>query len=73
MKKPFWILILLLIILHQDFWFWDSTYLVGGVMPIGLAYHIGISIAATLLWLAVCLFSWPEGLDRDAPQQPSSD
>lgn len=64
MKKSFWVLILALILLHQDFWFWDSTTLVGGFMPIGLAYHVGISLAATLLWLSVCLFSWPEELDE---------
>lgn len=68
MKKTFWILIALLIVLHQDFWFWDDTTLLGGVLPIGLAYHMGISLAATLLWLAVCIYSWPEGLDDDAAQ-----
>lgn len=67
MKKPFWILILVLLILHQDFWFWNDSSLVAGVMPIGLAYHMGISIAATLLWLAVCLFSWPKDLEDGKP------
>lgn len=67
MHRIFWYLILILIVLHQDVWLWEKTDLVGGIIPIGLAYHIGISLAATLLWLAVVLFSWPKELDEDGP------
>jgi len=66
MSKLFWVLIILRLVLHQDFWFWDSDYLVAGIIPIGLAYHIGISIAATFTWLAIAIFSWPEDLQDQA-------
>ena len=59
-----WGLVVLLLIIHQDNWFWDDNTLVFGFMPIGLLYHAGISIAAaTTLYLAT-LFAWPEELDE---------
>lgn len=57
-------LIALLTIIHQDFWFWDSYEpLVFGFIPIGLAYHAGISLAAGILWFLAIRFCWPEGVD----------
>ena len=45
------ILLILLIILHQDFWWWDDADpLIFGFIPIGLAWHVGISIAAGVVW-----------------------
>ena len=35
-----------LLILHHDWWFWTDGRLVFGFLPIGLAYHMLISIAA---------------------------
>jgi alpha-D-ribose 1-methylphosphonate 5-triphosphate synthase subunit PhnH len=49
-----------LMLLHQDLWFWSDTSLVWGVVPVGLAYHAGISLAATALWFAVARFAWPK-------------
>ena len=56
-----WALVALiaLMALHQDLWFWDDTSLVAGFIPVGLAYHAGISLAATALWFAVARFAWP--------------
>ncbi len=48
-----------LVVLHQDIWLWSDASLVGGVVPAGLAYHAGISLAATALWFAVARFAWP--------------
>lgn len=31
--------------LHQDFWFWKSSELVFGILPIGLAYHAGYCVS----------------------------
>ena len=69
MKRFVVILLILLAILHQDFWYWDSIEpLVFGFIPIGLAYQIGVSIAAGILWaLAVC-YCWPK--DVDLPDDP---
>jgi len=65
-------LILLLLILHQDFWFWDnSETLVFGFIPIGLAYHAGVSVAACVLWALAVRFCWPSGVD-DLADEPDA-
>ena len=46
----------------QETELWDDDRLVAG-MPIGLTYHIGISVAASGVWLLACLFAWPRELD----------
>ena len=55
MKNPIrWLLyclLVLLFLLHNDFWFWGTPQLVLGV-PVGLLYHIGFCLAATLLMAA---------------------
>jgi len=59
-------LIVLLAILHQDFWWWDDvTPLVFGFVPIGLAYHVGVSIAAGVLWGLAARYCWPRGADDE--------
>jgi hypothetical protein len=61
-----WLLALVVIVvalLHQDFWLWDDKSLVFGFLPIGLAYHIGYSfLAALTMWMLV-RFAWPTQLD----------
>lgn len=64
-------LVVLLIILHQDIWFWSDRYLVFGFIPIGLAYHAGISIAAAFVWFLATQFAWPEGLDDIVAEESS--
>ncbi len=59
MKYAIWGLVLLLIIIHQDLWFWDNSTLIFGFMPIGLLYHAGISVAASLTWLLATIYAWP--------------
>ena len=55
MKRPIrWLLyglLVLLFLLHNDFWLWETPRLVLGV-PIGLLYHIGYCLAAALLMAA---------------------
>ena len=63
MRRITWILVAGLIVAHHDFWNWDRDVIVLGFLPIGLAYHIGISLAAALLWLIACTFAWPAGAD----------
>lgn len=64
MKYVIWGLVVLLIVLHQDNWFWDRSTLVFGFMPIGLLYHAGISLAAAILWYSATRFCWPDELDQ---------
>ncbi len=63
-----WGLVILLVILHQDNWFWDNNTLILGFMPIGLLYHAGISVCAAITWYLATLFAWPEGVD-DEPKE----
>ncbi len=62
-RKPMfyvvWTAVVLLIVLHQDNWLWDNSTLVWGFMPITLLYHTGISLAATVTWLAATRYAWP--------------
>ncbi|MEM9825410.1 MAG: DUF3311 domain-containing protein [Planctomycetota bacterium] len=51
--------VVILLVLHQDNWFWEDNTPVFGFMPIGLAYHAGISIAATITWFVATRIAWP--------------
>lgn len=59
MNKVVWGLVVLLIVLHQDVWFWTDERLVFGFLPIGLAWHMGISISASITWLLATKYCWP--------------
>ena len=63
-RKLVWGLVLLLGILHYDFWWWNDTSVVFGFMPIGLAWHAFISVAAAVAWWLVIKFSWPGKLEE---------
>ncbi len=74
MKRIVYTLIILLAVAHQDFWWWnDAETMVCGFMPVGLAYHAGVSVAAGLLWALAVRYCWPQGVDLvDAtPTDPS--
>lgn len=58
-----WFLILFLVLLHQDLWFWSDGRLVLGFLPVGLAYHIGLTIAAAVAWWLATMVIWPAGAD----------
>lgn len=63
MRRVVPLLIVILIVLHQDVWLWHRyDPLVLGFIPVGLAWHAGISIAAAIVaWLAV-RYCWPDEL-----------
>jgi hypothetical protein len=65
------ILVLVLLIFHQDNWFWTDDTLVFGFMPIALFWHAGISIGATLTWFLATKIAWPldEGYSSDGPRR----
>lgn len=58
-----WVVAAVLAVLHQDFWWWDSTDAVMGFMPIGLFYHAMYSLAAGVLWFCAVKFAWPHELE----------
>ena len=61
------LIVVALLILHQDFWFWRSADpLVFGFIPIGLFYHACYTVAvAVVMWLLVKT-SWPAHLEAEA-------
>ena len=71
MKSIVWPLLCLLVILHHDFWFWDDPTLVAGWFPIGLLYHVGLSLVAAGFWLFAVKCAWPSYLN-DGSTVPSS-
>ena len=46
MKIALWLIFAGLVVLHHDFWWWDDATIVVGFLPVGLAYHVGFTIAA---------------------------
>lgn len=52
-------LVILMLIVHQDNWFWNDNTLVFGFMPIGLFWHACISIAASATWFLATRLAWP--------------
>jgi len=65
MKLFFIVLIALLLIFHQDNWYWNDPTLVWGCMPIGLLYHAGISLAAAFVWFLATILIWPKEVEVD--------
>jgi hypothetical protein len=65
MRKVIYGLIILLMIVHQDFWWWDTPRpLVFGFIPVGLAYHALVSVLAATLWGLAVKYCWPVGVDE---------
>ena len=64
--------VLLLYVLHQDFWFWRDGTLVFGFLPIGLFYHAVYCLACAGLMWALVRFAWPGGLDSETDQPPAT-
>jgi hypothetical protein len=65
---PRWVLgvlISLLYVLHQDFFFWSSVYpLAFGILPPGLWYHALYCLAAAVLMVLLVRYAWPEDNER---------
>ena len=73
-NKFIWILVALLVVLHQDYWQWSNARLDFGFLPRAITYHVFISLAAAGVWVLAVKFAWPvgsevhpdEGLSQDA-------
>lgn len=66
MKKLTISLIVLLALLHQDFWFWNDKTLVFNFIPIGLAYHAMYSLICGIVWAMAVKFLWPSEMIKKA-------
>ena len=60
--------VLILYVLHQDIWFWRSSYLVFGFIPIGLFYQGCFAVAAALLMWLLVSFAWPSHLELEVEE-----
>ena len=71
--KLAWGLVVVLAILHYDFWYWADGSLVLGFMPIGLFYQALISLAAGIAWFLVATYAWPTWVEEwaDSPDVDS--
>ena len=56
LKIVLYSLLVLLFVLHNDFWLWDNAQIVLGI-PIGLLYHIVYCFVATILMAIIVKFT----------------
>lgn len=68
MRWVVWLLLLLLVLLHQDFWGFDNGTIWFGFLPYGLGYHIILSVAATVIWMLAVKYCWPQQLVESVPE-----
>jgi hypothetical protein len=73
MKRTIWLLVGLLVVLHQDYWQWDDTSLCFGFLPYTLAYHAALSLLAAAVWLLAASFFWPHQLEVDTLSELAGD
>lgn len=66
------ILVILLIAVHQDIWFWNDGTLVFGFIPIGLFYHACLSVAASVVWFLATVIAWPADLESATIEETSN-
>ncbi|MCA9268245.1 MAG: DUF3311 domain-containing protein [Planctomycetales bacterium] len=66
------VLVLILVALQQDYWLWDDATLVFGFLPSCLAWHMGVSVAASLVWLLAVQTIWPLDDDGAAGKGPAA-
>jgi hypothetical protein len=66
MKPLLVIVVIAVLVLHHDIWNWTNKTLVMGFLPIGLAYHIGYAIVASLTMALLVKFAWPSDIEDEA-------
>lgn len=70
MKYLFWICVVALLVLHQDYWQWDDGTLDFGFLPRSMTYHAGISVLAAVFWIVATIVWWPKDLAERTEDQP---
>ena len=66
MKRALLVIIVgVLYVLHQDFWFWRAAHpLVFGFLPVGLFYHACYTVATVLVMILLVRVAWPSELEE---------
>ena len=57
LSRILYVLLVVLFILHNDYWFWQTPQMVLG-LPIGILYHILYCIVASLLMFSLVKYTW---------------
>ncbi|MEW6128993.1 MAG: hypothetical protein AB1757_18285 [Acidobacteriota bacterium] len=73
MKKA-WLtlLVVVLYVLHQDFWFWrDARPLAFGFLPVGIFYHAIYTLAVSAVMWVLIREAWPAHLEEEVEQEMS--
>jgi hypothetical protein len=68
MRTMVWIGFWVLLVLHQDFWNWNDSTIWFGFLPVGLAWHVGFSLACSALWIVATKFAWPDDIEAWAEE-----
>ena len=68
MKILTYVIFLALLILHQDFWWWNNDSMVLGFLPVGLAFHVLFAIACAVLGFVAIKGIWPHELEKLSEQ-----
>jgi len=68
MPRSLLAVIFILLVLHQDNWFWADDTLVFGFMPVGLFYHACISVAASGVWFYAVKRCWPTDVEASSSE-----
>lgn len=71
MKYLIWFLVLVLLVLHQDYWQWNDGRLIFGIIPYTLLYHVILSLAAAAVWLLAICIAWPKHLEHAEENPPT--
>ena len=66
MKYALATMVVAVYVLHQDFWNWKDATLVGGVLPMGMAYHAGYAVLASIMMATLVKFAWPVDVERES-------
>lgn len=67
-RRLVWGAVLVLGIVHYDFWWWGDRTLLFGFLPIGLGFHALISILASITWAMAVRHAWPSELEAWASE-----
>lgn len=70
-----WLLVLVVLILHQLTLPWKSERIWFGFLPHVLAYHLVISLLAAGAWALVVKYCWPGDIadaETRPPEEPSA-
>lgn len=68
-----WAFVVILAIVHYDFWYWEDRTLLFGFLPIGLGFQALISLLAGIAWALVVRCAWPAEIEEWASEPVSEE